>query len=225
MGNFIDLTGKTFGKLKVFERSENTKRGQAQWKCVCDCGNVCIVVGSSLQRRATTSCGCYRKEISKINLNRCKHGKRNSRVYNSWRGIKGRCYNPKNNEYKRYGGRGIKVCDEWLDKENGFINFYNYVSKLPHYGEPGYSINRIDNDGNYAPNNVEWSDDITQANNKRNNCKIHYSGEEHTMAEWERILGFPKDLIKNRIRRGWPVERALTEKPKKRKNRNYKKTS
>lgn len=213
MGKFKDLTGQKFGRLTVIERAPN-KGKRTMWKCVCSCPKktVCIVGGGNLVRGHHQGCGCVMKDKNaKMHL---KHGfnKRNDRkgIYSTWATMKARCYNPKNQKYYRYGGRGITVCPEWLDKENGFINFYNYVSELPHFGEKGYTLNRIDNDGNYEPGNVEWSDDVTQANNRRTSHFISYNGETHTIAEWAKILNMNYGTLSRRINvLKWSIEKAL----------------
>lgn len=162
----LDLTGQQFERLKVIAKAEDyiSPKGRAcdMWLCVCTCGNSKAVRGSSLLSGLTKSCGCLQKEITK--KNRETHGMRNTKLYGEWHGIKTRCMNKNAERFKDYGGRGITVCDEW---KNDFQAFYDYVSKLPHFGEAGYSLDRINNDGNYEPNNVRWATRIEQANNTR----------------------------------------------------------
>lgn len=154
----IDLTGERFGRLTVIKRVENDKSFGSKWLCKCDCGNECVVFSNNLRRGNTTSCGCVAIE------SRTTHNKWGTKVYRTYDHMKQRCYNPNSNGYKYWGGRGIKICDEWL---NSFDAFYNYVSKLPHYGEEGRSIDRINNDGDYEPNNVRWATKSEQNANKR----------------------------------------------------------
>lgn len=156
----VDLTGKRFGKLIVIERA-GSKCGHAAWLCQCDCGNQIIAVGNNLQKR-TNSCGCYQKEMAK--KTKTTHGKSHSKLHYIWISMKMRCFNPKDKGFKNYGGRGITVCDEWKES---FESFYNYASKLPHFGEEGYSIDRINNDGNYEPGNVRWATRKEQNLNRR----------------------------------------------------------
>lgn len=122
--------------------------------------------------------------------------------------MKYRCHNPNSSSYAWYGGRGIQVCDRWFK----FETFYDDVSMLPHFGDPNYTLDRIDGDGNYEPGNVRWADKFTQANNRNSNMMITYNGETHSLAEWSRKLDINYNTLKSRLRLGWPVERVFTTK-------------
>lgn len=163
----IDLTGQRFGRLVVLERAENLK-GKAAWKCKCDCGKELIVSSNNLRRGNTASCGCYCKE--QTSKSRKTHGLAQSRIYHTWNHVKDRCLNPSNNVFRHYGGRGITICEEW---KNSFQAFYDHVSQLPHFGEKGYSIDRINNDGNYEPGNVRWA---TRSEQNKNRRKVKKNG-------------------------------------------------
>ena len=206
MGKVFDLAGKRFDRLCVIERVENNKYGNSVWLCQCDCGKQLRVRGDSLIKGNTKSCGCLRTE--KV-IERAKtHGKTNTKCYMEWANMKARCYNPNNKQYKDYGGRGITICDSWL---NDFEAFYNYISTLPHFNEKGYTLNRIDNNGNYEPNNVEWADSITQANNKRNNHLITYNGKTQSLSQWAIEIGLNRSTLEQRINKyHWSIEKALT---------------
>lgn len=166
MRKIIDLKGQQFGRLIVLEYSHTDKRGYAMWKCQCNCGNETTVCGRSLRTGHTISCGCLHKE--RMDIARKSHSKSKTHIYQTWSDMKQRCFNNKNKAFKYYGDRGITVCDEWKDS---FEAFYDYVSQLPHFGEAGYSLDRINNDGNYEPNNVRWATLSEQNKNKRKRGK------------------------------------------------------
>lgn len=175
------------------------------WVCRCDCGEIRAINKSNLTTGRTLSCGCYNKEQNSKDKRR--HGLTHTGPYNVWNAMRQRCTNPNKEGYQYYGGRGIKVCERWIDS---FENFYADVSILPHFGEEGYSLDRIDADRDYEPGNVRWATQREQCNNQRSNHIIEYNGESHTIAEWSMILGFPRYLIGNRLRKGWTEERALS---------------
>ena len=166
MGTVKDLTGQRFGRLLVI-RHEGSTNTEAIWRCLCDCGKQVIVRGSSLRRGHTKSCGCLRDEIvSKIQTT---HKKTKTRLYNVWTHIKARCYNPTHHAYKNYGERGITVCDEW---KNDFPKFYEWAiaNGYDENAPKGQcTIDRIDNDKGYSPDNCRWVDIKTQNKNKRKN--------------------------------------------------------
>ena len=192
-----NLVGKRFGKLVVLAR-HGLINGKAMWLCQCDCGNTIITRGYCLLNGESTSCGC----------NVIKHGKSDSRIYKIYTHIKGRCFSTTHDNYHNYGGRGITICDEWLDKDNGFMNFYNWAM------ENGYSddltIDRIDVNGNYEPSNCRWATRLEQANNKRNSTYVTYKNETHTITEWARKMGFNYGTLKSRLNSSlWTVEEAF----------------
>lgn len=199
MSSFKNLTGKRFGRLVVLERVENNKRQQAQWLCKCDCGNTKVICAASLKKGSTRSCGCLIHEINST------HSLRKTRLYNIWRGIKIRCFNQNSRAYKNYGGNGITMYNEWKDN---FKSFYDWSMSNGYTDE--LSIDRIDNNKGYFPDNCRFVDKIVQANNKRNNRLLTYNGETHTVAEWGRILNISRSTLFSRLNMGWTVERMLT---------------
>jgi hypothetical protein len=165
-----NLIGRRFGRLVVELRSESkvfpSGQKQPQYVCLCDCGQTTIVLARNLVSGNTKSCGCLAVDT------RTKHQHYGDVVYKAWDNMRSRCYNTNIPQYEGWWGRGITVCDEW---KNDFQVFYDYVSKLPHFGEEGYSLDRIDNDGNYEPGNVRWATRFEQTHNRR--CsKNEYKG-------------------------------------------------
>lgn len=166
----LNLVGETYGRLLVLEEVEphvqpNGKKVR-KYKCLCECGNETIVRQNHLRRGCTVSCGCYKKEqIVKSNkATKPIHGESNynlTKEFNTWQSIKTRCFNSNYKYYKNYGGRGITVCDRWLES---YSNFLEDVGRAP---SPHYSIDRIDNDGNYEPDNCRWATSAEQSRNQR----------------------------------------------------------
>lgn len=199
------MIGLRFSRLVVVEEANKTKDGHKKWLCICDCGNKTIVDGRDLRRKKVQSCGCLLKEYAKSQKNNLKHGENHKRLYSIWSGMKDRCKNSNNKNYKHYGGRGISVCEEW----NNYLTFKQWAM------QNGYSdkqtIDRIDVNGNYEPTNCRWVTMQEQANNKRTSRKITYNGETHTIAEWGKIKGYSRSLIADRLKKGWSIQRAIEE--------------
>ena len=206
MGKFQDLTGQRFGHLVVLERVESHRQPNGhlctKWRCQRDCGNTTISGTRELKNGTASSCGCIRK----------KHGLRNHPLYNVWRGMKKRCCLPSSSSYGCYGGRGITICDEWKD------NFWAFcVWSMDNGYKKGLTLDRIDNNRGYFPENCRWADIITQQNNRRSNVCWEFNGEIHTVTEWSRILQIPSSTLWDRKQMGWSIERALTTPPRKQK--------
>ena len=214
MGKIIDLTGKRFGKLTVIKKHNQDKWGGWNWLCMCDCGNETVVSGGHLRGLKTKSCGCSRKETKNFT-----HKMTGSRLYKVWHAMKSRCYYEKSEMFKHYGGRGITVCDEW---KNSFISFYDWSIKngYDENAERGQcTIDRIDVNGNYEPNNCGWATIKQQANNTRRNHLIKYNGKTQTVSQWANELGVEPDSIFNRLQKGFTEEEALTLKFNERRKR------
>lgn len=197
----IDLSGQTFERLTVISYNGIAYRKSGthyhSWRCICSCGNECIAEGKSLISGAKRSCGCLNKEVLASGNCRRTHGMVGTHLYHIWRGMKDRCLNFNNKNYDRYGGRGIKICNEWLDN---FQAFYDWAIENGY--QEGLTIDRINNNGNYEPLNCRWVNYIVQANNRSNNHLITVDGETHTVSEWSRITGLNPQLISHRANRG-----------------------
>lgn len=202
MGKIKDLTGQRFGKLTVLSFAGLGKRGLALWNCKCDCGNEITVYGIYMRNGSTKSCGCLAIDVLK---SRSKtHGMSKTRLYGIWNGIKSRCNNPRRKKYPDYGGRGIKVCEKW---EKSFEAFRDW-SMANGYADD-LTIDRIDINGDYCPDNCRWVTTQQQANNRRSNIHLTYHGETHNLTEWSSITGIPMATIRRRIELGWSHEEAL----------------
>ena len=199
-----DLTGKQFGRWTVICRDGKEYKNGSKWICRCSCGTVKSVFSQHLTRGVSQSCGCLAAEKNSETLK--THGMTNTRLFHIWQLMRERCYNSSHPAYNRYGGRGICVCKEW---EN-FQPFYNWAM-INGYAED-LTIDRIDNNGNYEPDNCRWVNLFVQANNKCNNRYFPYNGELHTLPEWSRLYGISFPALRSRvIYHGWTMERALTE--------------
>ena len=201
-----DFSGQKFGKLTVIKDSGYRRLGSVVWICKCDCGNFCSAISTSLQRKDVPSCGCYKHEklsqAAKVCKNRTTHGMKNSKIYGVWQGIKYRCNNPNCSNFKNYGARGISISPLW---EHDFQAFYDYVSALPHYGEEGYSIDRIDNDGKYERNNIRWATKSQQGENTRSSIHLEIDGVDYPLKQISRFSGVCYTTLCNRHKRGAPI--------------------
>lgn len=205
MRKVIDLTNKQYGRLTVIKHIGKDKYNNAVWKCKCSCGNVINVRGATLRNGRAKSCGCLHKEMTKqLAKNNIIHNMSNTRLYRVWQSIKSRCYYNKNNRYKDYGKRGIKVCDEWL---NDFQAFYDWAMSNGY--NDSLTIDRIDVNGNYEPNNCRWATSKEQQRNKRNNKNYTINGETHCLSEWCEILKLNYNTVSTRLHRNYTIEKAL----------------
>lgn len=201
MSKALDLTGQKFGRLTAIKKVGVSKDKNVIWECVCECGNTKEVRGSHLFHGKVRSCGCLAKEIldyrNKYKNSNLTHGLSKTRLYTKYVHMKERCSDKGKIDYY---GRGIKVSDEWSDKENGFINFYNWAINNGY--KDGLTIDRKDVNGDYEPDNCRWITNQEQQNNKRSNVFIEYNGQINTIANWSRIMNLPFYIIQQRYHRG-----------------------
>lgn len=202
VNEMMNLVGRKFNKLTVLERA-GSANGRSIWKCQCECGIITYVTKSNLGK--TKSCGCICAEARKSNL---RHGETKTRLYDIWRSMKSRCFYKNNKSYARYGGRGISVCEEWMTYEpfRDWALSHGYNPDAP-YGKT--TLDRIDVNGDYSPENCRLVDMKTQANNKRNNVYIKINGETKTMKEWAEIYGVSYKTVINRHWRGVSTEKLF----------------
>lgn len=196
---YIDLTGQRFGKLVVVKEVERNKYRHIQWLCQCDCGNTTISTTSNLRTGSHKSCGCIQQG----------YYTKNKRLYGVWCGMLSRCRNPNSKSYKDYGARGISVCDEWRVFKN-FLDWSissGYDENAP-FGE--YTIDRIDTDGDYCPENCRWVSYKQQARNNRHNHLVTIDGETMPLVAAAEKYSISINTVKMRIRRGWSDVDAIT---------------
>lgn len=207
-----DLTGKKFGrwtviklhhKKQLFNKEGIRKRYLYYWLCKCDCGTERAVLGNSLTTGQTKSCGCLKRE--RVKEVRTKHGLSGTKLKGIYNSMKERCYNKNDKNYLDYGGRGIKVCQEWQDD---FMNFYNWA--MANGYKEGLTIDRIDNDKGYSPNNCRWATMKEQCRHRRNSHLIEYNGKIQCISAWAEEYNLKDKLLHDRLKAKWDIEKALT---------------
>ena len=217
---YKNITGQKFNRLTVIKYLY-TKNKRAYWLCKCACGNEIVVPTTALKSGNTKSCGCLHIEQTKINISKAikKQTKYKSKaekdIGKKYTSIKQRCNNPNCKAYKNYGGRGIIMCDEWA---NNFKTFYCWA--IANGYKEGLTIDRINVNGNYEPNNCRWVSNLKQQNNKRNSHYIIYDNKKLTCSEWARELNIPVGTILYRISKGYETKEVLNTNYKKRENIN-----
>lgn len=200
--------GTRFGMLTIVRNV-----GGPKWECKCDCGNIVIVNGSSLNSGNKRSCGClHSMNLAARNVANAKHGGKSNgkteRLYRIWDGMKKRCENSNSDAFVLYGGRGIRVCDEW---KHDYSQFREWALRSGYRDD--LTIDRIDTDGDYEPFNCRWANAKEQANNRRNNHLIEYNGKKQSINEWAKETGLSYRVIHSRIfQYGWDIEKTLTTK-------------
>ena len=201
-----NLRGRRYGRLKVLAF---LGQPQSRWLCLCDCGYYVSVAAGNLTNRSTNSCGCYLIEFAS-RLNRT-HGKSDTHEYAVWTGMITRCENPRRAQYDDYGGRGIQICRRW---RNSFAAFLADMGACP---SRQHSIERIKNSRGYNPKNCKWATRLEQGNNTQRNRWVKFRGENLSVSQWARRLGIVSTGVQWRLDNGWPLVKALTQPPQKRK--------
>lgn len=198
-----NLTGKVFGRLTVIEIGEGRP---VKWLCQCACGNIVTPQASNLCSSATTSCGCLHKELlaKRVTTHGHKTGRKTTPTYNSWIHMIQRCTNKNRWDFYHYGGRGITICEKWA---NSFENFLLDMGEAPEK----LTLERIDVNGNYCPDNCRWATRKDQSRNQRSNKIINFDGKSLCLAEWSEKTNIPYHTLKSRLLRGWEIETALTQ--------------
>lgn len=209
MGKIIDYTpyvGQKFGMLRITSvgnpanRWDGRNRATLNW--ACDCGKTGNTAAYEIISGHSTSCGCYR--YIRVRQKNTKHGQSYNPIYQVWAGMVERCRNPNCIGYYNYGGRGIKVCDEWINNSSAFIKW-----ALENGYSPGLELDREDNNGDYSPKNCRFVTRLQNSRNKRTSHFIEYKGQRKTISEWCEILSLGYSIIFRRLQRGWTVELAL----------------
>jgi len=199
------LTGRAFGLWTVLAEAPRGTHNLRRWQCRCECGIEKAVYQCHLVGGRSASCGCERR--AKVVRKTLKHGAarkgQKTAEYTCWRGMLARCYNSKERAFPDYGGRGISVCDRWRES---FDNFLADMGSRPE----GKSIDRIDVNGPYAPENCRWADSQTQARNKRNSRRLSFGGRDLTIPEWAEVTGIPAPTLYGRLAKGWSASRVLS---------------
>jgi len=197
----LDLSGRVFGRLAVVFRTEERKCGSIVWECRCECGKVVHAKSTNLHLGLTRSCGCYQKDMQRKAVTR--HGRARTPEYRAWADLKVRCTCQTNSRWDGYGGRGISVCERWLES---FEAFFEDMGERP---SSKHSIDRIDNNGNYEPSNCRWATWEEQYKSRSCNVFIEYKGETDTISGWSRRLGIHRNTLDKRIKNGIPIEEAF----------------
>ena len=206
MAEWKDLTGFRSGRLvalrMLYVKHFNCGRAHEMWECLCDCGNKVVIDKDCLLRQSTKSCGCLKKELARKQMT--KHGGSKTRLWYIWYSMNQRCKRKTVNGYRYYGGKGIKVCEEWSD----YSNFNKWA--LSNGWRPGLSIDRINPNKDYCPQNCRWVDFRVQNNNKTNTRRFEFQGRMLTIREISEITHIPLKVLDKRIWRGWNPKCAFS---------------
>lgn len=197
-----DLSGQKFGKLTVISYAE-TRNRKPFWHCLCDCGTLKKLRSDHFQSGNTTSCGCAHIQACKEFPKHITHGKGHTPEYKIYHKIKQRCHNPNNPSYKNYGGRGIIMCERW------YQSFPSFLEDMGTRPSPNHTIERVNNDGLYDPQNCIWATRKVQSRNQRKTIRLIIHNKQASLMEWAEIADIPPHAIRARLMRGWDAEKAV----------------
>lgn len=190
-----DIAGQSFNKLTAIAPVSRAGDGKIKWLCICECGTEHVASGSKIVCGTTKSCGCCKY--------RTIHAMHDTPTYSTWESMKSRCDNKRNHAYRYYGGRGITYDKRWIS----FVNFYADMGLRP----AGLSLDRIDNDGNYTPENCRWATSSEQARNTRRNHLVTFMSKTMCLTEWGEVVGIKASVLHKRLKRNWSIEKAFTK--------------
>lgn len=201
MPKIIDITNQVFGKLTVIE-FVGRKNKHSWFRCKCECGGETITTSNNLKRGHTVSCGCYNEKMFRAAS--ITHGLTKHPLYRSWIGMRNRCYYKKHNRFQYYGGKGIQVCKEWKDS---FITFYKWG--IANGWSSGTSVDRIDNEKDYSPDNCKFSNVSEQNRNRTSNINLTIDGVTKIIIEWAEMTGVNYGTIRGRLKKGWSHKESV----------------
>ena len=212
--NRSDISGMVFGRLTVISPEERCEKpGILKWLCMCECGTSSRVLASKLKSGLTQSCGCLKRE--RMSARTVKHGlflgDKRPKLWSTYSGMLSRCSNPDNQDYAGYGGRGIKVCDRWLNGDGVSHGYFLFVKDMGPRPSSAHSLDRRDNDLGYSPENCRWASAKQQARNRRSNRKIVVNGEAMALSEYCDRYHLNFVLMNQRMCRGWSLDRAVAQ--------------
>jgi hypothetical protein len=198
MQKIKDLSGQKFSRITVISLNRSGNGGKTYWNCICECGSEKVIRGDGIVSGAVLSCGCYCKELKSKQMFDMftRHGKSGTSLHNVWLSIIQRCKNPNNSAYNYYGGRGITICDRWL-------NFENFLADIGERPSKDHSIDRISNNGNYEPGNCRWATRSEQSTNRRNTTWINIEGCVQPLPVWAKLTMTKDETIRARLKKGW----------------------
>lgn len=203
MGRIINMVGKEFNGCVVLGSKGMDKDKKARWGCRCYCGKNFVTTGKSIRAGKTKSCGCFKtKVIVKAGKENKIHGETKTRLYNIWHGMKKRCSTPSDTSYKNYGAKGIRVCKEWLDS---YENFRGWA--LSNGYEEHLTLDRIESDKNYSPDNCRWANWITQGRNRSSNVFVNFKGKKMTLSQVAEEIGESREMVWYRHKHGIQLDK------------------